>query len=291
MTSTQLASLPARAVSVRPVDADFRPSIYLGFGTLMQRFCRVWFRYEMRGMDRIPEGPCLFVGNHSGVGPTDVLCMLGAWRARFGLRRRFVGMMHDLFVAMPVVGFVAKSFGAVRAEPGAARAAFARGFDVACFPGGDLDSCRPFTAPREVRFGPRRGYVRTALEAGVPIVPIATIGSGYSYLVLPGSGVVAAVIRALTGARYKAFPITVAGLALVATIACALGGVVSPWWLLVAALAAVVPNPVRVTSEVLAPIDVAAETAHIVDPTVRVEAAHALVHGRLAEAVRTMRHE
>ena len=89
-------------------------------------------------------------------------------------------MMHDFFVSAPFIGWLARSFGAVRAEPTAARDAFARGYDVLCFPGGDIDAMRPFTRPREVRFGVRRGYIRIALEHGVPIVPVATIGSHYS---------------------------------------------------------------------------------------------------------------
>jgi 1-acyl-sn-glycerol-3-phosphate acyltransferase len=288
--TTHALTTHVSALTTRDVDKDFRPSLYLAFGTAMRHVCRVWFRYEMRSMDRLPDRPCLFVGNHSGVGVADVVCMVGAWRARFGLRRRFVGMMHDLFVAMPIVGFVARSFGAVHAKPDAARAAFAKGYDVACFPGGDLDSCRPMTRPRDVVFGPRRGYVRTALEAGVPIVPIATIGSAYSYSVLPGADVVARVVRALTGARYKALPITIGGLVLVATIALAIAGVFSWWWIVPAILAAIVPTPVRVTSEVLAPIDVCRATAHIADPEERVETAHRLVHGALQDAVRVMQH-
>jgi hypothetical protein len=51
-----------------------------------------------------------------------------------------------------------------------------------------------------------------------------------------------------------------------------------------------VPNPSRVTTDVLEPIDVRALTAHIADHDARIEAAHALVHGALARAVATMSH-
>lgn len=288
-----MASLPttsAGAAPVRDVDADFRPSVYLAFGSFQHAMNRVWHRYTLRGCERIPSRPCLFVGNHSGIGVADVLCMLGGWRARFGLRRRVVGMMQDLFVAMPIVGWFARSFGAVYASPDAARAAFARGHDVLCFPGGDIDACRPFTAPRDVELGDRRGYARLALATGVPVVPVATIGSVYSYLVLPGAEKLAPIARRLGAKRSKKFPITVGALGVLLAIAIALLGVASPWWIALALVAAIVPTPVRVTTEVLEPIDVRAATAHITDPGERVEAAHRLVHGALQGAVRSMQH-
>jgi 1-acyl-sn-glycerol-3-phosphate acyltransferase len=282
---------PMTIATIHPdVDADFRPSVYLAFGALQNGWNRVWHRYELRGTERVPARPCLFVGNHSGLGIADVLCMVGAFRARFGLARRCVGMMQDLFVAMPIVGWFARSFGAVYASPDAARQAFARGYDVACFPGGDIDSCRPFTAHREVHFGDRRGYVRLALATGIPIVPVATIGSHFSYLVLPGGEQVARLARALGAKRSKRFPITLGALGVLLALILGALGVASPWWILAALLAAIFPTPVRVTSEILAPIDVRAATAHIADPAERVEAAHRLVHGALAEAVQTLRH-
>jgi len=51
------------------------------------------------------------------------------------------------------------------------------------------------------------------------------------------------------------------------------------------------PNPVRITSEVLPPIDVTQATAHLSDPAERIEAAHQLVHGALQRAVASMRHD
>jgi 1-acyl-sn-glycerol-3-phosphate acyltransferase len=289
------AHLPAmetdtlRAPRVDEPADDFRPWFYLAFGSAMRAGASVWHRYEMRGMEKIPSGPCLFVGNHGGTGTSDVLCMLGAWRARFGLRRRVVGMMHDINLALPIMGWCAKSFGATRANPAAARHALGRGYDVVCFPGGDMDSCRPFTAPREVRFGDRRGYARLAIETGVPVVPLATLGSHASYLVLPGSDRVAAVARRL-GLRSRAFPVTLGSLGVLVAIALAVVGAVSPWWIAVALIAALVPTPVRITTDALAPIDVCTLTAHVTDPKERVELAHRLVHGALSDALRSMRH-
>jgi 1-acyl-sn-glycerol-3-phosphate acyltransferase len=256
----------------------------------MSRISSVWFRYVLRHAERIPDTACLVVGNHSGIGIADVLCLLGAWTERFDGRRRAVGMMHKMFVDAPVVGTIARGFGAVQAHPDTARAAIAKGHVVACFPGGDLDSCRPFHEARRVHFGPRRGYARLALSTGVPIVPIATIGSHYTYLLLPGGAFIARVTGMKRWARCERFPLVLAAVLTLVVAALVLAQVL-PWWSLgLAAIATLVPNPVRVTSEVLPPIDVCAATAHLASPEARVEAAHELVHGAIARAVATMRH-
>jgi 1-acyl-sn-glycerol-3-phosphate acyltransferase len=44
------------------------------------------------------------------------------------------------------------------------------------FPGGDHDAMRPTLQQNVIDFNGRTGYVRTAIEAGVPIVPSVSIG-------------------------------------------------------------------------------------------------------------------
>jgi 1-acyl-sn-glycerol-3-phosphate acyltransferase len=44
------------------------------------------------------------------------------------------------------------------------------------FPGGDYDATRPTLAQNVIDFNGRTGYVRTAIDAGVPIVPVVSIG-------------------------------------------------------------------------------------------------------------------
>jgi 1-acyl-sn-glycerol-3-phosphate acyltransferase len=139
--------------------------------------------------------------------------------------------------------------------------------------------------PRAVVFGDRRGYVRLALKTGVPVVPFATIGSHHTYLLLPWIGdALGARLRRWGVVRDARVPVPLASLGvLAATIACALGA--APLWALALAVAALV-----ITTDILEPIDVRAATALIEDPAARVEAAHRLVHGRLAAHVAAMRH-
>ncbi len=48
---------------------------------------------------------------------------------------------------------------------------------VLVFPGGDYDAYRPTAEQNVIDFDGRTGYARTAIEAGVPIVPMVSIGA------------------------------------------------------------------------------------------------------------------
>lgn len=270
---------------VRDVDADFRPALAIWISRVLSPLNRLWFRYELRGTQVLPPGPCMIAGNHSGIGIADVVCLLGA-RQQMPRGRRMVGLMHDLFVSAPIIGWVARVSGAVRAHPAAAREALARGYDIVVFPGGGVDACRPFTQADRVEFGSHRGYARIALEAGVPIVPLATTGSHYTYLLLPWLGdVIGKKLRALGLSRDERTPIPIAALVALATLGAVLAGALPGWALALALLAVVIPNPVRVQSVMLPAIDVCAATAHLSDPAERVELAHRLVWSTLQAAV------
>ena len=52
------------------------------------------------------------------------------------------------------------------------------------FPGGDYDAYRPTGSGNVIDFNGRTGYVRTAIETGVPIVPIVSIGGHETQLFL-----------------------------------------------------------------------------------------------------------
>ena len=52
------------------------------------------------------------------------------------------------------------------------------------FPGGDYDAYRPTLSENVIDFNGRKGYVSTAIEAGVPIVPAVSIGGQETQLYL-----------------------------------------------------------------------------------------------------------
>ncbi len=278
---------PAEPSPFEPFDAERFEQV----GRVLDPLTRRYFRYNLRGVDRLPERPCLLVGNHSALGTAELLCLAGGWYRHFGVARPASGLMHDFFITAPVVGPFFSAIGAVRASHSNARAAFANGHDVLVFPGGDLDACRPFYKPREVCFGQRRGYVRLAIEANVPVVPLATVGSHYTWLMLPGGALLARLLRADRSFRCERIPLPAGPLLALAAAVAAIAGAVT--WPVAALLVAfgLLPTPARISSEMLAPIDVAALTAHLPTMQQRVELGHELIHGALQEAVATMSHD
>ena len=137
----------------------------------------LYFRADVRGLDRIPaEGPVLLVGNHSGGNvPPDTFVFTLAFCSYFGVERPFYQLAHNLVVSAPPLGSLRK-FGTVAANHENAQLALESGAALLVYPGGDYEVFRPSWERNVVDFGGRKGYVRLAREAGVPIVPVASVG-------------------------------------------------------------------------------------------------------------------
>ncbi len=250
------------------------------------------FRYRMRGLERIPDAPCLLVGNHSGGGVVEVPCILLRWFERFGEGRPGYGLTNVLSLGYPVIGDWLRRIGGVDASYDVARRCLASGCDTLVFPGGDIDSFRPFYQTRRVHFGARRGYIRLALEMKVPIVPLATFGSHLTYWMVPGNRWLAARLGLKKRpVRLESVPLTIGTLVTVAAVVAALLDVVAPSFVLLVAVLAALPSPARITTEVLPPIELWRELPETMDPDERVERGHAMVLAALEEALRTMQHD
>ena len=77
---------------------------------------RRWFRAEVRGVERVPEGAALFVGNHSGgfVTPDTWIFCSALYRAR-GPASLPYGLAHEVPLKIPLIGDLISRLGAVRA--------------------------------------------------------------------------------------------------------------------------------------------------------------------------------
>lgn len=131
----------------------------------------VYFRADVRGLDRIPaEGPVLLVGNHSGGNlPPDTFVFTLAFCTYFGVERPFYQLAHNLVVSAPPLGYLRK-FGTVAANHENAQLALKSGAALLVYPGGDYEVFRLSWERQQVDFGGRKGYLRLAREASVPIV-------------------------------------------------------------------------------------------------------------------------
>jgi 1-acyl-sn-glycerol-3-phosphate acyltransferase len=144
-----------------------------------------WFRMEMDGWENLPDPPVLLIGIHSGAPFVWDAWTVGVqWWRRFGQDRVLHGTAHDALMAIPLIGKYFRCMGVLPAAPDSIAAALADGRDVALWPGGEVDSLRPWRERDRANLAGRKGFVKMAIRAGAPIVPIATVGGADAMPVL-----------------------------------------------------------------------------------------------------------
>ena len=165
-----------------------------------------YFRAEVHGLERMPSGPALIVGNHNAGITSFEPFMLGLqWHLRTGGFLYFLG--HDAMTALPLLGNALMRLGVIRASHAVAGRALASGKKVMVFPGGNYEAFRPFTQRHRVDFGRHVGYVRLALRSGVPIVPVLCLGGHESFFVLCRGAALARLSGARRLLRSDSFPL------------------------------------------------------------------------------------
>jgi 1-acyl-sn-glycerol-3-phosphate acyltransferase len=202
----------------------------------------LYFRAEVRGLERIPEeGPVLLVGNHSGGNLTpDTHVFTLAFSTYFGVERRFHQLAHNLVLSMPGLGMLRK-YGTVAATPQNAERALDEGAALLVYPGGDYEVHRPSWESATVDFGGRKGFIRLAQRRGVPIVPVVSVGGQETALFLSRGERLAKLLGLDRMFRLKVLPISLA----------------LPWGVNVGDMLGHIPLPAKITTEVLEPIEVA----------------------------------
>ena len=219
-------------------DPDLTRQIVGRVGPLIKRY----FRAEVRDLDRIPAaGGALVVSNHSGgMFTPDVLVFAPEFYNEFGYDRPIYTLGHDMIFVGPV-GDLLHRAGVIEANRENAAQALRDGALVLVFPGGDYDSYRPTFTENVVDFNGRKGYVRTAIDSGVPIVPMVSIGGQETQLFLARGDSIAKRLG-LNRLRAEILPISIG----------------FPFGLSVF-FPPNVPLPAKIVTRVLEPIDVAAE--------------------------------
>lgn len=151
---------------------------------VLRPIAKHYFRSEIRDLERIPTGGALLVSNHSGGAPTtDLPTFAVDYYDKFGYDRPLYTLSHDILSVGPMKKYL-QATGFIPASRENASRALASDAVVVVFPGGDYDATRPTLEQNVIDFNGRTGYVRTAIEAGVPIVPSVSIGGQETQLFL-----------------------------------------------------------------------------------------------------------
>jgi 1-acyl-sn-glycerol-3-phosphate acyltransferase len=215
------------------------PALIERVARAMRSPLRRWFRSEVRGLERIPSGAGLYVGNHNGGFVTpDTWILAAAIQEARGVGNVPYGLAHDLVLHLPIFKQILEPLGAVPAKHENARKLFDRGRKVLVYPGGDIDAFRPWRHRDRVIFGERRGYMRLAIAAGVPIIPVVAAGAHGGFIILDDLRWLASLIGAKRFLRVGVWPLTVS----------------FPWGLTLGPPPPYVPFPTRILIEVLEPV-------------------------------------
>jgi 1-acyl-sn-glycerol-3-phosphate acyltransferase len=136
-----------------------------------------WFRTEWEGLEKIPtEGGALLVANHAGAIPSDAPVIMHGIEKE--LERPVYGLADYFFRTIPVVGTLWARAGGVSARPANAYRLLREQNQLALvFPEGTKGPSKSYTDRYQLRRFGRGGFVEIAMRAGVPVVPIAVVGS------------------------------------------------------------------------------------------------------------------
>ena len=226
----------------KPETAKWDPGFTKQIKNLVGPIIKRYFRAEVRDLESMPAaGGALVVSNHSGgMFTPDVLVFAPAFYEKFGFDRPVYTLGHSMIFMGPI-GDLLHRAGVIEASRENAAKALRDGAVVLVFPGGDYDSYRPTLTENVIDFGGRTGYVRTAIETGVPIVPMVSIGGQETQLFLARGDSIARTLG-LKRLRAEILPISIG----------------FPFGLSVF-FPPNLPLPAKIVTRVLEPIDVAAE--------------------------------
>lgn len=169
----------------RRVDGDYEvdkwgrdPELVEELKPIMEFLYRKYWRVEATGIENVPaEGRALLVANHSGVVPWDAVMIMQAVREEHPSPRWVRGLHLSWATELPLVGLALTRLGQVQALPENAVRLLKEDELALVFPEGVKGIGKPFSERYQLaRFG-RGGFVRTAIRAKAPIIPVSVVGA------------------------------------------------------------------------------------------------------------------
>ncbi|MFW5740209.1 MAG: lysophospholipid acyltransferase family protein [Myxococcota bacterium] len=140
-----------------------------------------YFRPQIHGIENVPAGRVLIVPNHSGQFPLDGLVISVACMIEANPPRLLRAMAERWFSRLPYLSEIFARTGVVLGDPTNCRNLLEADNAILVFPEGARGSGKTWTHRYRLRsFG--HGFMRLALQARAPIVPVAVIGAEESLI-------------------------------------------------------------------------------------------------------------
>lgn len=141
-----------------------------------------WFQPTIEGVENIPaEGGALLVTNHGNFG-LDVAVLIGLIHEKGGRVLRALG--DRVVFATPFFRDLARDMGVIEGEPQATRSLLQDEQLVLVYPGGANEALSSPEDAYRLQWEGSLGFIRTALRAQKPIIPVAGIGNEEFYVQL-----------------------------------------------------------------------------------------------------------
>jgi 1-acyl-sn-glycerol-3-phosphate acyltransferase len=168
-----------------------------------------YFRAEVRGMNNIPSGPCLLVGNHNCIGVVNPeIWIFGSHYHLQKNLRSLKALGHDFVMRVPLLWRLAQKYlGYVPNNFPTAVKTLRDGHNVLVYPGGGWESCRPSCERDLIDFKQRTGFVKLAREGKVSIVPVVSAGAHDGVFIWKRGSRIAKLLQLHRLFRIDAYPI------------------------------------------------------------------------------------
>ncbi|MGK3982875.1 1-acyl-sn-glycerol-3-phosphate acyltransferase [Sorangium sp. So ce136] len=168
-----------------------------------------YHRTEVRGLSRIPrQDGLIYVGNHNGYPyMSDFWLFTAALFNEYGMSRFPYVLAHKLTIRVPLLNQIFTRYGCVRASGQCAARVLERGFPLLLYPGAEVELMRPHRERTRLRFNGRTSHIRLAMKYGAPIVPVVSVGSHSTAMILDDLPWLADAIGAKSKLGINAWPL------------------------------------------------------------------------------------
>lgn len=170
----QIAQTQSNTFGVDPYGFD--PKTLISIAPILCWMYRHYFRVETFGAEHVPKGRMMVIANHSGQLPFDGAMIITAFLLEPKIPRLLRGMVERWSAEVPFISTLFARVGQVIGSPSTCESLLERGEGVIVFPEGVKGISKLFSERYQLtNFG--TGFMRIALAARAPIVPVAVIGA------------------------------------------------------------------------------------------------------------------